>query len=49
MAAAIERLISDAALSARLADAALAAAPAYSWDRRAERLEELLHELVTTR
>lgn len=49
MAAAIERLIGDPALSARLADAALAAAPAYSWDRRAERLEELLHELVTTR
>ena len=49
MAAAIERLIGDPALSAGLADAALAAAPAYSWDRRAERLEELLHELVTTR
>lgn len=49
IAAAIERLIGDPALSARLADAALAAAPAYSWDRRAERLEELLHELVTTR
>jgi glycosyltransferase involved in cell wall biosynthesis len=49
MAAAIERLIRDPALSARLAAAALAAAPAYSWDRRAERLEELLDGLVTTR
>ena len=49
MAAAIERLIRDPALSARLAAAALAAAPAYSWDRRAERLEELLNGLVTTR
>jgi glycosyltransferase involved in cell wall biosynthesis len=49
MAAAIERLITDPALSARLAAAALAAAPAYSWDRRAERLEALLNEMVTTR
>jgi len=47
MAAAIERLIADPALSARLAAAALAAAPAYSWDRRAERLEELLQQLTT--
>ena len=39
MAAAIEKLLADRALSARLAKAALAAAPAYSWDRRAERLE----------
>jgi glycosyltransferase involved in cell wall biosynthesis len=39
MAAAVERLLADRALSARLAEAALAAAPAYSWDRRAERLE----------
>jgi glycosyltransferase involved in cell wall biosynthesis len=39
LAAAIERLLGDGALSARLAGAALAAAPAYSWDRRAERLE----------
>jgi glycosyltransferase involved in cell wall biosynthesis len=49
MAAAIERLITNPSLSARLAAAALAAAPAYSWDRRAERLEALLNELVTTR
>ncbi len=39
MAAAVERLLADRALSARLAAAALAAAPAYSWGRRAERLE----------
>jgi glycosyltransferase involved in cell wall biosynthesis len=39
MAAAVERLLADRALSARLAEAALAAAPAYSWDRRAERLD----------
>ncbi len=39
MAAAVERLLADPALSARLAEAALAAAPAYSWDRRAERLD----------
>ena len=49
MAAAIERLITNPSLSARLAAAALAAAPAYSWDRRAERLEELLNEIVTNR
>jgi glycosyltransferase involved in cell wall biosynthesis len=49
MAAAIERLITDPALSARLAAAALAAVPAYSWDRRAERLEALLNEMVTLR
>jgi glycosyltransferase involved in cell wall biosynthesis len=48
MAGAIERLIRDPALSARLAAAALAAAPAYSWERRAERLEELLNEMVAT-
>ena len=39
MAAAVARLLADRALSARLAEAARAAAPAYSWDRRAERLE----------
>jgi len=39
MAAAVERLLADRTLSARLAEAALAAAPGYSWDRRAERLE----------
>jgi glycosyltransferase involved in cell wall biosynthesis len=49
LAAAIERLITDPALSARLAAAALAAAPAYSWDRRAERLEALLNEMVNLR
>ena len=49
MAAAIERLTADPALSARLAAAALAAVPAYSWDRRAERLEALLNEMVTLR
>jgi glycosyltransferase involved in cell wall biosynthesis len=42
MAAALERLLADAALSARLAAAALTAVPAYSWDRRAERLEGFL-------
>ena len=49
MAAAIERLITDPALSARLAAAALAAVPAYSWDRRAERLEALLNDMVSVR
>lgn len=42
MAAALERLLADPALSARLATAALTAVPAYSWDRRAERLELFL-------
>ena len=42
MAAAVERLLADPALAARLATAALAAVPAYSWDRRAERLEMFL-------
>ncbi len=39
LARAIRRLIADPALAARLAAAALEAAPQYSWDRRAERLE----------
>jgi len=38
----IRRLLDDRALAARLAQAALDAAPAYSWGRRAERLEALL-------
>ncbi len=46
MAAAIQRLIADPVLGARLARAAFDAAPEYSWDRRAERLERLLADVV---
>ena len=49
MAAAIERLLADPALATRLADAALSAVPAYSWDRRAERLEALFEEMRSLR
>jgi glycosyltransferase involved in cell wall biosynthesis len=49
MAAAIERLLADPALATRLADAALSAVPAYSWDRRAERLEILFEEMRSLR
>lgn len=48
MAAAVERLVADPALSARLAEAARAAAPAYSWDRRAERLEAFFAAMGVT-
>lgn len=46
LAAAIERLLSDAVLASKLARTALAEAPSYSWERRAERLEALFGEVV---
>jgi glycosyltransferase involved in cell wall biosynthesis len=46
IAAAIQRLIADAALSARLARAAFDAAEQYSWEKRAERLEALIQEVL---
>jgi glycosyltransferase involved in cell wall biosynthesis len=46
MANAIQRLLQDPALASRLARAALEAVPRYSWDRRAERLEALLVEVI---
>jgi len=49
LAAAIERLDSQPALAARLARAAFDAAPEYSWDRRAERLEQLFDEVTAAR
>jgi glycosyltransferase involved in cell wall biosynthesis len=48
LAAAIERLAAQPALAARLARAAFDAAPEFSWDRRAERLEQLFHEVTAT-
>lgn len=45
LAAAIGRLLEDPALAGRLADAAFAEAPRYSWDARARRLGELFREL----
>lgn len=48
MAVAIERLVADPALASRLARAALDGAPGYSWDRRAERLDALFHEVIST-
>jgi glycosyltransferase involved in cell wall biosynthesis len=47
LAAALTRLASDAALSARLARAATALAPDYTWARRAERLEPALAAAVS--
>jgi glycosyltransferase involved in cell wall biosynthesis len=46
MARAIERLLADPVLASRLARAALDVVPEYSWDRRAERLEALFHEVI---
>jgi len=46
IAAAIERLRSDPALASKLAAAARAAVPEYSWDRRAARLETLFAQMV---
>ena len=46
MARAIERLLADPVLASRLARAALDGVPEYSWDRRAERLEALFHEVI---
>jgi glycosyltransferase involved in cell wall biosynthesis len=45
LAAAIERLLHDPALSARLAARAFEDAKAYSWDRRAETISSLLESL----
>jgi glycosyltransferase involved in cell wall biosynthesis len=42
LAAALERLAADSGLAARLANAARALAPAFTWERRAERLEAAL-------
>lgn len=46
LAAAIGRLAADPAARARLGEAAAAAAPAFTWDRRAARLEDLLSAVV---
>jgi glycosyltransferase involved in cell wall biosynthesis len=46
LASAIERLLKDSSLAARLARAALDEAPNYSWQRRAERLEALFVETI---
>jgi glycosyltransferase involved in cell wall biosynthesis len=42
MAAAMQRVATDAALAGRLGEAAAALAPEYDWSRRAERLEPVL-------
>jgi len=49
LAGAIERLLADPELSARLARAALDEVPAYSWERRAERLEALFTDVIASR
>jgi glycosyltransferase involved in cell wall biosynthesis len=46
LAGAVERLLADPGLAARLARAALEAVPAYSWERRAERLEALFADVI---
>jgi glycosyltransferase involved in cell wall biosynthesis len=46
LAAGIRKVIDDAALRARLAEAARASVAEYSWDRRAARLEALFDEVV---
>ncbi len=46
---AIRRLLRDGALAARLAANAWRDVPAYSWDRRAERLEEVLARAASGR
>lgn len=46
LASAIDRLLSNPALAARLARAALDEVPNYSWDRRAELLEALFTETI---
>jgi glycosyltransferase involved in cell wall biosynthesis len=46
LASAIDRLLKDPELAARLARAALDEVPNYSWDRRAERLEALFTETL---
>jgi glycosyltransferase involved in cell wall biosynthesis len=49
LAAGVRRLMGDAGLRGRLADAALEAVAEYSWDRRAERLEALFTEVLASR
>jgi glycosyltransferase involved in cell wall biosynthesis len=46
LASAIDRLLRDPALAARLARTALDEVPSYSWQRRAERLETLFTETI---
>lgn len=48
LAAAIRRLVGDADLRARLGAAARRDVAEYSWDRRAERLEQLFTEVLTS-
>jgi glycosyltransferase involved in cell wall biosynthesis len=48
LAAALARLVADPALARRLARAAYDAAPAYTWAKRAERLDAVLHAAVRT-
>ena len=48
LADALRRLLGDPALAAQLARAAFAAAPQYSWDRRAEKLETLFTQVIRT-
>jgi glycosyltransferase involved in cell wall biosynthesis len=48
-AGAIERLVAHPGLAARIARAAFDAAPTYSWERRAERLERMFNEVIATR
>lgn len=49
LAGAMSRLVSNAALSAKLGEAACALAPEYTWARRAERLEPVLAAAAATR
>jgi glycosyltransferase involved in cell wall biosynthesis len=49
LAGAIRRLIGEPALADRLARAAASASTAYTWDRRAERLEQLFAEVLAPR
>lgn len=46
LASAIDRLLKEPALASRLARAAFDDVPAYSWQRRAERLEALFRETI---
>jgi glycosyltransferase involved in cell wall biosynthesis len=46
---AIERIVAQPGLAARLARAAFDGALDYSWERRAERLERLFEELAQAR
>jgi glycosyltransferase involved in cell wall biosynthesis len=46
LASAIDRILKDPGLAARLARAALDDVPNYSWQRRAELLESLLAETI---